>query len=91
MRHLLILEVRGPSGPQLLLGGPLGRLDFVLRALRALRPFDPRNDVVSVRMVSVRRTDQRTDKAFFGVGWPKKLCMMHVHTDGTPSNALLDV
>ena len=32
------LEVRGPSGPQLLVGGPSGRLDFVLRALRALRP-----------------------------------------------------
>ena len=41
-----ILEVRGPSGPQLLVGGPSGRLDFVLRALRALRPCDPHNDVV---------------------------------------------
>ena len=30
----------------LLVGGPSGRLDFVLRALRALRPGDPRNDVV---------------------------------------------
>ena len=45
------LEVRGPSGPQLLVGGPWGRLDFVLRALWALRPCDPRNDVVSVHMV----------------------------------------
>ena len=41
-----VLEVRGPSRPQLLVGGPSGRLDFVLRALRALRPFDPHNDVV---------------------------------------------
>ena len=40
------LEVRGPSGPQLLVGGPSGWLDFVLRALRALRPWDPHNDVV---------------------------------------------
>ena len=29
-----------------MVGGPLGRLDFVLRALRALRACDPRNDVV---------------------------------------------
>ena len=28
------LQVRGPSGPQLLVGGPSGQLDFVLRALR---------------------------------------------------------
>ena len=41
-----VLEVRGPSGPQLLIGGPSGGLDFVLRALRALRPCDPHNDVV---------------------------------------------
>ena len=32
------LEVSGPSGPQLQVDGPLGQLDFVLRALRALRP-----------------------------------------------------
>ena len=38
-----IPEVRGP---QLLFGGPSGRLDFVHRALRALRPCEPRNDVV---------------------------------------------
>ena len=30
----------------LLVGGPSGQLDFVLRALRALRPCDPHNDVV---------------------------------------------
>ena len=29
---MIKLEVRGPSGPQLLVGGPSGRLDFVLRA-----------------------------------------------------------
>ena len=31
-------------GPRLLFGGPLGIVDFVLRALRALRPCDPRTD-----------------------------------------------
>ena len=41
-----ILEVYWPSGPQLLVVGPSGWLDFVLRALWALRPCDPRNDVV---------------------------------------------
>ena len=50
----LKVEVLGPSGPQLLVGGPSGQLDFILRALRALRPSDPRNDVVNVRMVNVR-------------------------------------
>ena len=40
-----ILEVKGPSGPQLLVCGPSGLLDFVLRALRALRPCDPRRCV----------------------------------------------
>ena len=35
------LEVKGPSGPQLLVCGPSGLLDFVLHALRALRPCDP--------------------------------------------------
>ena len=51
-----ILEVWGPSGPQLLVGGPSGQLDFVLRALRALRPGDPRNDVV------IGREDDRNVK-----------------------------
>ena len=37
-------------------GGPSGRLDFVLRALRALRTGDPRNDVV------VGREDDRNGK-----------------------------
>ena len=46
MLYYIKLEVRGPSGPQLLVGSPSGRLDFVLRTLEALRPFDPRNDVV---------------------------------------------
>ena len=36
------IEVLGPSGAQLLSRGPSGLLDFVLRALRALRPCDPR-------------------------------------------------
>ena len=38
----VILEVEGHSGPQLL----AGLLDFVLRALWALRPSDPRNDAL---------------------------------------------
>ena len=33
-----ILKVRGSSGPQFLVGVPSGQLDFVLGALRALRP-----------------------------------------------------
>ena len=36
-------KFKGPSGPQLLVGGlagPSGRLDFVLRALLVLRPCD---------------------------------------------------
>ena len=37
------LEVLGPSGPRLLACGPSGLLDFVLRALRALRPCYPRD------------------------------------------------
>ena len=37
------LEVWGPSEPRLLSDGPSGLLNFVLRALRALRPRDPRN------------------------------------------------
>ena len=44
-----ILEVQGPSGPQLLVWGPSGLLDFVLRALRALRPCDPRHHYDYVR------------------------------------------
>ena len=40
---IIYWKFRGPSGPQLLVCGPLGLLDFVLRALRALRPCDPRN------------------------------------------------
>ena len=35
----------GPSGPQLLVCGPSGLLDFVLCALWALRPCDPRRCV----------------------------------------------
>ena len=54
------LEVRGPSGPQLLVGGPSGHLDFVLRALRALRPCHPDG----VKIVGY----ERTNKAFLGVG-----------------------
>ena len=48
IRNIIRLEVRGPSGPQLLAGGPSGRLDFVLRALWVLRPCDPHNWIVSL-------------------------------------------
>ena len=62
---------------ELLVGGPLCRIDFVLRALWARRPCDPRNDVVSVRIRWGKNcgipTDGPTDKAFLGVGWPQ-LC-----------------
>ena len=34
-----------PVGPQLLVGGPSGILDIVLRGLWAFRPFDARTDV----------------------------------------------
>ena len=37
----IVLEVLGPSGPRVLSGG-LGALDFVVSALRALRPCDLR-------------------------------------------------
>ena len=38
-----------PFGPAL---GPSGLLDFVLRALRALRPCDPRNGAMIVNTLS---------------------------------------
>ena len=43
-----------PFGPAL---GPSGLLDFVLRALRALRPCDPRNGAMIVNTLS---TDKHT-------------------------------
>ena len=48
-RNIVWLEVRGPSGPQLLVGGPSGRLDFVLRALCSPQFCD-----FSLRMASLR-------------------------------------
>ena len=51
--YIDMLEVWGPVGPRLLVGGPLGRLfalqasltsPFALHALQALRPCDPRTD-----------------------------------------------
>ena len=41
-----------PFGPAL---GPSGLLDFVLRALRALRPCDPRNDVSDSEKSKINR------------------------------------
>ena len=71
--HIYILEVWGPSGPQLLVGGPACWLDFVLPALWGLRPCDPRNDVVSVRVrwgkKHYERTGGQTNKAILGVGY----------------------
>ena len=78
-----VVEVLGPSGPQLLVGGPSGRLDFVLRALRALGPCDSHNDVVSVRTLTMRYfstdgcTNGGTDKAFLGVGCTKNTFFSH--------------
>ena len=65
MWNIYILEVRGPSGPQLLVGGPSGRLDFVLRALRALRPRLTHQTRAAEILLP---TDGRTNKAILGVG-----------------------
>ena len=61
-----VLEVRGPSGPQLLVGGPSGRLDFVLRALRALRPRLTHQTRAAEILLP---TDGQTNKAILGVGF----------------------
>ena len=54
------LEVKGPSGPQLLVCGPSGLLDFVLRALRTLRPCDDDSIVhMYVRCMSKMGTNGR--------------------------------
>ena len=58
------LEVRGSSGPQLLVGGPSGRLDFVLRALRALRPrltHQTRLKHLAENFVTNERTNEQRD------------------------------
>ena len=66
----IILEVRGPSGPQLLVGGPSGRLDFVLRALRALRPRLTHQMRLTHQAAEILSpTDRRTNKAILGVGY----------------------
>ena len=65
VRYYRILEVRGPSGPQLLVGGPSGWLDFVLRALRALRPRLTHQTRAAEILLP---TDGRTNKAILGVG-----------------------
>ena len=69
---IIILEVRGPSGPQLLVGGPSGQLDLVLRALRALRmrlTYQMHAAACSWNFV----TNGRTNKAILGVGFPSQL------------------
>ena len=74
----MILEVKGPSGPELLVGGPSGRLDLILHALRALRLHDPRKHLAHQTQTSNTpdavlfngRTNQQTNKAFLGVGSP---------------------
>ena len=72
--NIYILEVRGPSGPQLLVGGPSGHLDFVLRALRALRPRLTHQARLAHQMAEIlSRTNQPTDKAILGVGFMHKL------------------
>ena len=48
---------------ELLVGGPLGRLDFVLRALRALRPRLTHQTRLTHRAAEIlSRTDQRTNE-----------------------------
>ena len=70
MCNIYGLEVRGPSGPQLLVGGPSGRLDFVLRALRALRPrLTHQTRLTHQARQILFRTNQRTNKAILGVGY----------------------
>ena len=49
MQKYIHIEVQGPPWPRLLVGGPSGPLDFVLCALRVLRPCDPRNSDWIVR------------------------------------------
>ena len=68
--HYVKLEVRGPSGPQLLVGGPSGRLDFVLRALWALRPRLTHQMRLTLQVAEILLpTDGRTNKAILGVGF----------------------
>ena len=61
----ILLEVRGPSGPQLVVGGPSGRLDFVLRALRP-RLTHQMHLTHQARQI-LFRTDEPTNKAILGV------------------------
>ena len=53
--------------------GPAGLLDFVLRALRALRPCDPRIvcalAIYDAIFFGNGRTDGRTNKEILGVGY----------------------
>ena len=67
LSYIVILEVRGPSGPQLLLGGPSGQLDFVLRALWVLRPRLTHQMCLTHQLqlqlkFCHQRTDGRTDE-----------------------------
>ena len=67
-----ILEVWGPVGPRLLVCGPsagflpFGHLNFVLRALRLLRPCDPRTDGASgeILMPLFEKYKRRNESAF---------------------------
>ena len=68
------LEVRGPSGPQLLVGSPSGRLDFVLRALWALRPRLTHQMRLTHQLqlqlkFCHQRTNEPMNKAILGVGF----------------------
>ena len=60
-----ILEVRGPSGPHFLVGGPSSRLDFVLRALQALLTHQTR----PTHQMRYSWANGRMDKAILGVGF----------------------
>ena len=57
-----ILEVRGPSGPHFLVGGPSSRLDFVLCALQALlSPNTPDASNTPDAVLLGERTDGQGD------------------------------
>ena len=67
---LYLIEVKEPSGPRLLVDGPSDLLDFIIHALRALSPCDPRNDAVirkcgvSLWTVRIPKKSLRNPKIF---------------------------
>ena len=62
---ITILKVSGSVGPRLLVGSPSGLLDFVLYALRALRPCDPRNAALDSRKFNKKSPRNKKLSQFF--------------------------